>query len=242
MSTTVSTRKGIAKVFLAVIALGGVLLSVSPASAQGTPPELKSLIDAGRRQLNELHAADTDEAYQTAEATFDRAVQLDPKSGVALVYRGEARMERSGWLARQGRLDETSKVMADATADLDRAVQIAPEDFSVRALRGVSYAQFPPFLGKGPLAQADLEKAITLAAFSKQPGATRAQILYHLGRVYAAQPDSAKAQDCWKKAVTADPESLSGKAAAVELKKLTEPPQAFNPHGQASAGRAVGTH
>lgn len=230
MSTTVFTRKGIA--FLAVFALGGLLLSGSPASAQGTPPELKSLIDAGRKQLSEAHAANTDDAYRAAEATFDRAVQVDPKSGVALAYRGEARMERSGWLAHQGRLDETSKVMADAMADFDRAVETAPEDFQVRALRGLSYAQFPPFLGKGAIAQADLEKAIALATFPQLPGPARAQILYQLGRVYAAQPDSAKAQDSWKKAVAADPESASGSAAAAELKKLTGPPQALNPQGQ----------
>ncbi len=59
--------------------------------------------------MQAARAAKTEAAYKSAEATFDRAVQLDLKSGLALAHRGLAKFERSGWFARQGKFTNPAR-------------------------------------------------------------------------------------------------------------------------------------
>jgi tetratricopeptide (TPR) repeat protein len=185
--------------------------------------ESVKLINTGQQQLAAARTANTEEAYRLAETSFDRAVQFNPKGAMARVYLGLARMELSGWIARQGRFGPSGEVMNKATVDLDAAVVLAPDNLQVRMLRGSSYAEFPSFLNKGTLARDDLEVVVHHSTFASQSRATRARVYFTLGRVYAAAGESEKARASWTSAVAADPQSRDGQAAQRELEKLATP-------------------
>jgi tetratricopeptide (TPR) repeat protein len=202
-----------------LFAMGSAALSAQESNAP--PPTPAALVEAGRKQLAEAQAKNTAEAYQKAEDLFNQAVQLDPKSGLALAYRGLAKFGRAGIVAQAGDFTASGQITQDATNDLDTGVKLAPTSWQVRLLRGLSYAQFPSFMGKGATAIVDLEFVVASADFSSQPGATRAHVWYHLGRLYAAAGQPEKARAAWQKSVDAAPESSDGKAAADEIKKMS---------------------
>jgi hypothetical protein len=219
---------------LAMIAIAALLAS-SAASAQVQPQatsDVKMLIEDGRKQLREAHAAGTEAAYQAAEDTFDRAVALDLKNGLPLAYRGAAKLERSGWLAAKGNFDASGTLLEQASADLDRAVALSPDDLSVRLLRGTSYAEFPPFLKKGPLAREDFDAAVRHPQFAAQSAEARARVYLISGKLFAAAGESDKAKEAWSSAVAAGPQTTAGAAAQQELKKLELPAQAADSQGR----------
>ncbi len=193
---------------------------VAPPAPQSPPATLAGLIEAGRKQLQSARVAQTADAYLMAETLFDQAVRLDSASGLALGFRGAAKLERSGLLARQGDFGPAGKLMADAGLDMDAAVHLSPANWQVRMLRGMSYAQFPNFMGKGPTAAEDLEALIANPEFAKQPGPVRAAAHFQLGHVSVdlGQPDRARA--AWLNSVSAAPDSTDGKAAKAALSKL----------------------
>lgn len=191
------------------------------ASAQGE--SAAALIATGQQQLQAARTANTEEAYRAAEATFDRAVQLDAKDPTARLYLGLARMELSGWLARKGSFGPSGELTTRACADLDAAVALGPDNLEVRMRRGASYAEFPSFLNKGALAREDLEAVVHHPKFPAQSNDMRARAHYTLGRIYAAGGESEKARASWAAAVEANPQSREGQAAQSELAKLAAP-------------------
>lgn len=206
------------KRLIAGSALALILILASATHAQDT-----KLIATGQQQLVAARTANTEEAYRLAESTFEQAVKLDPKAAMARTYLGLARMELSGWIARQGRFDVSGEVMNKAIADLDAAVAMAPDNLQVRMSRGSSYAEFPSFLNKGSLAREDLEIVVRHPNFAAQSSDTRARVYFTLGRVYAAAGESEKARASWTAAVAANPQTREGQAAQRELEKLGNP-------------------
>ena len=225
--------------FAACSALALMLILTSAASAQDNSESAK-FITTGQQQLAAARTANTEEAYRLAETTFDRAVQLDPKDAMARVYLGLARMELSGFIARQGRFGPSGEVMNKAIVDLDAAVVLAPDNLQVRMLRGSSYAEFPSFLNKGTLAREDLEVVVHHPTFASQSSATRARVYFTLGRVYAAAGESEKARAAWTSAVAADPQTREGQAAQRELEKLATPVVAKDVSGRRMPDRFPG--
>ena len=227
------------KRFIAVCSTLALMLILTSA-AHAQKPELNKLITTGQQQLAAARTANTEEAYRLAETTLDRAVQLDPKDPIARVYLGLARMELSGWIARQGRFDVSGEVMNKAIVDLDAAVALAPDNLQVRMSRGSSYAEFPSFLNKGALAREDLEVVVHHPNFAAQSSDTRARIYFTLGRVYAAAGESEKARASWTAAVAANPQTREGHAAQRELEKLAKPVVAKDVAGRRMPDRFPG--
>jgi tetratricopeptide (TPR) repeat protein len=215
-------RRTATKLFIATFSTLALMLVIASA-ARAQDAELTKLIAAGQQQLAAARVANTEEAYRLAETTFEQAVKLDPKSAIARTQLGLARMELSGWIARQGRFDSSGEVMNKAIADLDAAVAMAPDNLQVRMSRGSSYAEFPSFLNKGALAREDLEVVVHHQAFPSQSSDTRARVYFTLGRVYAAAGESEKARASWTASVAANPQTREGQAAQRELDKLGAP-------------------
>jgi tetratricopeptide (TPR) repeat protein len=209
------------------IAVITALAGAMPAQGTGAPSQSAqgpaTLIATGQQQLQAARSANTEESYRAAEATFDRAVQLDAKDPIARSYLGLTRMELSGWFARKGSFGPSGELTTSACADLDAAVALGPDNIQVRLSRGASYAEFPSFLNKGALARGDLEVVVHHPKFAVQSNDLRARAHYTLGRVYAAGGESEKARASWQAAVAASPQSREGQAAQVELGKLAAP-------------------
>lgn len=220
--------KGVLRFCLAIAFFVGAAVT---ASAQ-TQVEVDVLVQRGRQQLLEARKAGTDEAYQKAETTFTEALQIDQTNIPALTYRGLTILDRSALMAKQGRFDVSGMLTNKAVADLNRAVSLSPNDYHARLARGSTYAQFPPFLNKGPTAIEDLEVVTKHPQFASQSAEARARVQLTLGSVYAAAGQTEKAKQALVAAVTVSPQSPSGIAAQQELEKLAKTPAAIDSQGR----------
>jgi hypothetical protein len=82
-------------------------------------------------------------------AAFDRAMKLiddtlkaDPNHAEALVWRGDGRLFMAGQAFQRGAFTEGQTLAAQATADMDRAVALAPDDIAVRIPRAAALLPF----------------------------------------------------------------------------------------------------
>jgi hypothetical protein len=82
-------------------------------------------------------------------AAFDRAMKLiddtlkaDPDHAEALVWRGDGRLFLAGQAFQRGAISEGQALTAQATADMDRAVSLAPDNIAVRVPRAASLLPF----------------------------------------------------------------------------------------------------
>lgn len=226
-------RSGVIQAIGSMFSLAVIVIALSGAAqAQEASASGATLITAGQQQLQAARAANTEEAYRVAEATFDRAVQLDPKDPIARLYLGLTRMELSGWFARKGSFGPSGDLTTRACADLDAAVALGPTNLQVRLSRGSSYAEFPSFLNKSALAREDLEAVVQHPKFAAQSNDLRARAHYTLGRIYAAGGESEKARASWQAAVAASPQSREGQLAKGELEKLGAPVVASDAAGR----------
>lgn len=105
----------------------------------------------------------------------------------------------------------------------DEAVAEAPDDLEVRFLRGVTYYQFPPFLGRRQEAINDLTCVARVAESAAKAGrldprAAAADLCYY-GKAREAAYDAAGAIAAWRAAVRVDAASPGGRDA---LKHLAE--------------------
>ena len=82
-------------------------------------------------------------------AAFDRAMKLiadtlttDPNHAEALVWRGDGRLFQAGQAFQRGAITEGQALAAQATADMDRAVSLAPDDIAVRIPRAAGLLPF----------------------------------------------------------------------------------------------------
>lgn len=217
------SRRSATKRFFAACSTLALMLTLTGGAYAQDNSDLAKTIATGQQQLAAARTAKTEEAYRLAETTFDRAVQIDPKSAIARAYLGLARMEFAGWIAGQGRFGPSGEMTNKAVADLDAAVALAPDNLQVRMMRGSSYAEFPSFLNKGPLAREDLEVVVHHPNFAAQTSEVRARVYFTLGRVYAQAGESEKARASWTAAVAADAQTREGQAAQRELDKLAAP-------------------
>jgi tetratricopeptide (TPR) repeat protein len=105
----------------------------------------------------------------------------------------------------------------------ERAVAEAPDDLEVRFLRGVTYYQLPPFLGRHQLAVDDLSTVARAAESAAKAGrldprAAAADLVYY-GKAREAAYDLPGAIAAWRAALRVDPDSPGGHDA---LKHLEE--------------------
>jgi hypothetical protein len=82
-------------------------------------------------------------------AAFDRAMKLiadtlvaDPDHAEALVWRGDGRLFLAVQAFRRGAIAEGQALTAQATADMDRAVALAPDNIAVRVPRAAALLPF----------------------------------------------------------------------------------------------------
>jgi len=82
-------------------------------------------------------------------AAFDRAMKLidgtlaaDPNHAEALVWRGDGRLFLAGQAFQRGAIAEGQALTAQATADMDRAVALAPDNIAVRVPRAAGLLPF----------------------------------------------------------------------------------------------------
>jgi tetratricopeptide (TPR) repeat protein len=188
----------------------------APVLSAGAPQD-DDQIAAGLRQLDAAKTARSVQLLNEAEATFKGVVARQPENARALVHLGEVRLSQGGGLAAQGEYARANEVIQSATADMDRAVLLAPEDLDVRLTRGLAYGAFPPYLNKAAVARDDLQAAIRHARFPALPKDQRARAFQSLGNALTNLNDIDKAVDAFRAAMEADPDSRVAQDAKARL-------------------------
>ena len=98
------------------------------------------------------------EAFKKILDTSSKALSLNPDHAQAMVWHGVATFGGFFVEAQKGNMPTAMASLEKGTAEMDRAVSLAPDDIEVRIMRAVMYSpasrQLPP-----PLATDALEKA-----------------------------------------------------------------------------------
>lgn len=149
--------------------------------------------DAYLRGMNQANNRPGEAGARSAVAAFDEALRLDPDFVLAYAARAKARSGVGN--AWSGDADETRKLVADARADADRAIALAP-------ILGAAYEARASIVWASSLnlaaAEADARRAIEL-----EPGSLDA--LSTFSRIAASQGRMAEALDAAARAVQLDP-------------------------------------
>jgi len=193
--------------------------------------DTKELVDQVRDQLQASRKAGTEDGYFQVERMLDAAVKRDAADPLPLMYRGAAKMEHAGWLAKKGTFGPAQELMAASCTDLDGAVAMAPNNLQVRLMRGLMYGRFPSFYNKGSLAKDDLEAAVKHPQFAAETAEKRAEVHFVLGLVSTSSGNIARAGVEFLAAVDANPDGEVANAARAEMKKLAETAPATNAKG-----------
>jgi Flp pilus assembly protein TadD len=106
----------------------------------------------------------------------------------------------------------------DAISRFDRAVALAPDSWIIRYTRGNAYLFWPKVFGRGPLAVADLERAVALARAAPRLLRVHARSWVALGDAYWRTDQRERARETWREAS----ELFVGESAAAARLPLSD--------------------
>jgi heme-degrading monooxygenase HmoA len=86
------------------------------------------------------------------------------------------KMRQAGGLAQQGKFAPANELIGAASAEFDRAVEMAPDDIELRARRGLAYARMAFLPGKAEISAADLRLVRNDPGFESLPADLRASV------------------------------------------------------------------
>jgi len=211
------------------ILLLAVLLSAAQVGAQQSLAELKkaaekhpndaaAVVKLARAYHDQAVAGDKS-AVKKAIETAERALELDPGNALALAIRGSATTlrGRDAWLPWK-KLD----YVEEGCDDLDKAVEMAPNNVDVRLFRAVNSLNLPGFFKRLHYAVKDLKHIRSLPYFDRLPADLRATVFYYSGIAYQKSGQVERGSQMLQQAVKAAPESEYGKRAAAELARIEE--------------------
>lgn len=107
---------------------------------------------------------------------FTLAAQ-DPQ---AIFQAAMSKMREAGALAQQGKFVPANELIVAASAEMDRAILLAPDNVEFRARRGVLYSYTPYVPGRAQIATGDLKFARAHARFGDLPEDLRTQVSQRL--------------------------------------------------------------
>jgi tetratricopeptide (TPR) repeat protein len=181
------------------------------------PNDVETLMKLGKIYYDQ-GVAGNDDAVDKGFTCFDKVLQIDPSNAVALVYRGSLWTLR----ARDAWWPFTKMKDVDKGVDeMDKAVDLAPDNISVRLVRGINSVQLPSMFRRLPIALKDFEYMMNDARFTGFNPHLQSTIFCWAGIAYNNDGQPAKAKELLQKAVSADPNSETARKAENELKKIS---------------------
>jgi tetratricopeptide (TPR) repeat protein len=177
--------------------------------------------------LLQQDAAALDRGMKICEETLAR----DPDHSEAMVWHGGGLIMKAGNAFRTGDRATGGKLWTQGLAEMDRAVEIAPESIGTRIPRGavlLAVAGFAPephrtsLLDKGI---GDYEKVLALQKdeFDSLNKHARSQLLYGLADGWHRRGDTAKARGYYERLAVAAGDSPYGERARAYLAGDTKP-------------------
>jgi tetratricopeptide (TPR) repeat protein len=183
---------------------------------QQKPDDMGTLIKLGRIYHNQSAAGNKD-AVDKGFTCFDKVLQIDPSNAVALAYRGSlwTLRGRDAWwpFTKMGNVDK-------GIDELDKAADLAPNDITVRLVRGINSVQLPSMFRRLATALKDFTYLLNDERFAKFDSHLQSTICCWAGIAYKNDGQTAKAKDLLQKAISADPNSDTARKAENELKQI----------------------
>lgn len=181
------------------------------------PNDVETLLKLGKIYHDQGVAGNND-AVDKGFTCFERILQTDPSNAVALVYRGSLWTLR----ARDAWWPFTKMKDVDKGVDeMDKAVDLAPDNISVRLVRGINSVNLPSMFHRLPVALKDFEHLMNDAKFAGFNPHLQSTIYCWAGIAYNNDGQTTKAKELLQKAVSADPNSETARKAENELKKTS---------------------
>lgn len=181
------------------------------------PGDMETLIKLGR-MYHDQGVAGNDDAVEKGFTCLDKALQIDPSNAIALAYRGSLWTLR----ARNAWWPFTKLKNVDKGIDeLDKAVDLAPDNITVRLVRGINSVNLPSMFRRLPIAIKDFDYLLNDARFAHFNPQLQSTIFCWAGIAYKNDGQTVKAKELLQKAVSADPNSNTARKAENELKQLS---------------------
>ncbi len=179
------------------------------------PQNIQGLIALGVH-YHDLGVAGNSKAVEQGEQLLKKALSLDPNNALATGYYGsilslKARDASMPWakvkFAKQG------------FEQLDKSIQMNPDDLDVRLIRAMNSYQVPKFMKRLPLSIEDFNFIIKHKKFESWTPDHRAFVYLHFGKALEKDDQPEKAKEMFDLAIKEAPGSKSGLEAKKALKK-----------------------
>jgi tetratricopeptide (TPR) repeat protein len=180
------------------------------------PNDVHTLVQLGR-VYHDQGADGNKEAVEKGMTYLDKALELEPTNGVALVYRGSlwTMRARDAWwpFTKMSRVDK-------GIDEMDKAVELMPTNVTVRIVRGINNVQLPSMFKRLSIALKDFDYLLNCREFSYFDMNLQSKIFLWAGIAYKHDNQTNKAKELLQKTVSLTPESWMAAKAKEELKEL----------------------
>jgi tetratricopeptide (TPR) repeat protein len=205
-----------------------ILLVAGVCHSQQSVTDLEALVHRSPHDVNALlslgiayhkqGAAGDEDAVEKGFTCLDTLLTLDPANAVALAYRG------SLWTMRGRDASSPFTKMSDVENgidEMDKAVDLAPENVAVRLTRGINSVRLPSMFNRLGTALKDFSYLLKQPSFPHLNADLQSTIYYWTGVAYEHDNQVEKAKGLLQKAIDAAPESDSARNARQELRQLS---------------------
>lgn len=179
------------------------------------PNNVQALIALGVH-YHDLGVAGDSKAVEQAEQLLKKALSLDPNNAYATGYYGSVLSLK----ARDASMPWTKvKFAKQGFEQLDKSIQMNPDDLDVRLIRAMNSYQVPKMMNRLPLSIEDFEFIIKHKKFESWTSDNRAFVYLHFGKALEKDDQHEKAKQMFELAIKEAPLSKSAQEAKKLVKK-----------------------
>lgn len=165
---------------------------------------------------HDLGVAGDRQAVERGQELLEQALSLDPNNAYALGYYGsilslKARDASMPWIK--------VKYAKQGFEQLDKSIQMEPNDLDVRLIRAMNSYQVPKIMKRLALSLEDFNFIINHEAFKSWTPEHRAFVYFHFGKALEKDDQPEKAREYFELAIKEAPGSKSAQDAKKAIKK-----------------------
>ena len=181
------------------------------------PTNVALLLDLGRAHFSMATSHRSDGHLDLAEQAFEDVLAIESENAVALAYHGHIAGVRVGLgLAPK---EEREALLEINNRDLDRAVELAPDNLEIRLIRATDGLYTPSFYGRDTLAIEDIQHMIRLLEdYPESPW--HAKVWVMLGDMHGKRDEWDLARAAYQTAIELDPGTTYAQEAEARLRSL----------------------
>ena len=177
------------------------------------PNNIQALIALGVH-YHDLGVAGDKKAVDKGEEIFEKVLSLDSDNAFATGYYGSILSLK----ARDAKMPWTRiKYAKQGFEQLDKSIQMNPEDLGVRSIRAMNGYQVPKIMKRLPLSLEDFNFIINHKTFESWTPDHRAFVYLHFGKALEKDDQDEKSREYFEMAAKIAPQSKSGIEAKAKL-------------------------